>query len=66
MVSIIMLNDEANWPVCTDNVNGINCLNQPPMSFQADREHDISHFRWIQPRPLSADLGLKKDFYAFV
>ncbi len=26
MVRIIMLTDEANWPVCTEKVNGINCL----------------------------------------
>ncbi len=26
--------------------------NQPPVTFQADREHDNSHFGWILPRTL--------------
>ncbi len=54
-----MLTDEANWPVCTEKVNGINCLDSIPLFFQANREHDNSQFRWIQSRTsqLSAETG---------
>ena len=30
--------------------------NQPPMTFQADREHDNSHFGWILPRIIASEL----------
>ncbi len=48
---IFLLTGEANWPVCTEKVNGINCLESTTRVW-ADGEHgrSNSHYRWIRPR----------------